>query len=494
MKRRELIRQLALVSLAAGAGSAGLPMQAMAATCSNYPTLQRTLVNVMLLGGCDTRFIIMPAFAEDKGIGDGHLDLFWQARRDMYPGLPDPNNAGSFIPYSSYEQMFRNEYLLVPEDTPGAPHAFGIHKSCGWLHQQFIAGNVAIVANAVCSSNRRHDQSILNADAGVPGYTELNQDRDGWGGRLMEQITLSGANAVEIGSSISVYNKGSDPGNRLSKVIHAADARNLAMPATADGFDTREGRVLTRALNAYYKGRAQEVAAEKSAEWPFQRFFKHDASFRELGGDMAAALDDCGAIPASLQFNGAPLNSGSWAAQCRNLHDVCLTADILGLRSISMSYGGWDTHGNEHFRIGRNLSDIFGTDRGLHRVMMELEDNTASNAPEELVFYFATDFGRQLVCNGDLGTDHGKGLYSVLLGEQVKGGVYGTMFPVSETQEVDGAIPLQRHGADIAGLTSTEHILAEICNWMQPDSANLVVLGHGSSILEGGAYLDLLPT
>jgi uncharacterized protein (DUF1501 family) len=61
---------------------------------------------------------------------------------------------------------------------------------------------------------------------------------------------------------------------------------------------------------------------------------------------------------------------------------------------------------------------------------------------------------RQIVTNGNLGTDHGRGISSVLVGSDVTGGVYGTLFPVSEAVESNGKIPLETHGADIFGETS----------------------------------------
>ena len=158
-----------------------------------------------------------------------------------------------------------------------------------------------------------------------------------------------------------------------------------------------------------------------------------------------------------------------------------------------MSYGGWDTHGNQENRIGRNLEDIFGTDKGLDLGMQEI-GTFDSNASEQLTFYFASDFGRQLVTNGDNGTDHGKGIYSILMGNDVIGGVHGEMFPVTETlPESSATIPLERHGADITGLTSTEHILGQIAEWMAAGASVDVVPNLASAPLESGVTLDLLP-
>lgn len=117
-----------------------------------------------------------------------------------------------------------------------------------------------------------------------------------------------------------------------------------------------------------------------------------------------------------------------------------------------------------------------------------------SNASEQLVFYFAGDFGRQLVTNGDNGTDHGTGTYSILAGNDVSGGVYGSMFPVSEIElENGGTIPLERHGADITGLTSTEHILGQIAEWIEPGASSAVVPDLIDAPIEPNVTLDLLP-
>jgi uncharacterized protein (DUF1501 family) len=484
MNRRELIRSMALASFAIGSTSLLSPTRALAATCPTYPTLDRTLVNVMLSGGADLRFLFMPFYGLDGRLGAGHMDLMWSARQNMYALARD----GS---YTNYQEMFDNEYLFVPSD--GLRPAFGIYRRCGWLHQQFMNGNVAIVANAHCSKNRRHDQSILNADVGEPGYTQLNSDRDGWGGRLVEYIG-GGANAVEIGGSISTFNKGSAEGGRLAQVVHASNTRNISLPNASDGNSTGHGSVVTRALKSYYAGRGPEVATEKAADWPYQAFFNHNESFRQLEALMSARLDACGGIPDSLNFAGAnSLGSNSWEQQIRNLHDACMAADIFGARTLSMSYGGWDTHGSEETRIGRNLEDIFGAEKGLDKGMQEIS-TFDSNASEQLTFYFASDFGRQIVTNGDNGTDHGTGTYSILAGNDVNGGVYGDMFPVSETlPESSGAIPLERHGADITGLTSTEHILGQVAEWMKPGASSAVVPDLAYAPIEPTVTLELLP-
>jgi uncharacterized protein (DUF1501 family) len=489
MKRRELIRRMTLASIAAGVAPTAFPIKALAAvkecTDVSVPDMQRTVVNVMLNGGADLRFLFMP---KPGTLSTNHENLIFSARKEMYAFSNSDNNP---VPVT-YAQMFANEYI-VPNILP-APE-FGIYKRCGWLVQQYELGRVAIVANAYCSRNRRHDQSILNADAGEPDYTQLNYDRDGWGGRLVEAIG-NDTNSIEIGGSITVFNKGTSAGTRLGQVIHAQQTRDIALPNIVAGGNSGRRDVMTRALKGYYNTRGQEILTEKPADWPYHAFFDHNAAFRSFGDSITARLEKCGAIPTSLiSPNGGDFNlyQNGFEQQCRNLYDVCLAPDLdlFNPRAISMSYGGWDTHGNQEVRAGNNLNDLFGLDKGLDRTTQEIAA-LETNAIDQLVFSFASDFGRQIVTNGDLGTDHGKGTYSILIGSGLNGGTYGEMFPEIESVESGGLAPLQIHGADILGQTSTERVLSEVCNWVEPGSAgNVFPFAVDSGIETSGMLTDL---
>jgi uncharacterized protein (DUF1501 family) len=485
MRRRQLLKNMAAASIATGMGSLAFPLRALADCSATSPDMDKTLVNFMLSGGADMRFVFMPA----PGVLDPvHEGLMFSARQSLYPDWRADDTL-------SYFDVFHTNY-----DIPFG-EAFGIHKSCGWLTSQFEQGRVAVIANAFCSRNRRHDQSILNANAGEPGFNELIYNRDGWGGRLVNALGSS-ANAVELGSAISVFSQGPDAGSRLDQVIHAQNTRDIALPDVdpVSGGGTGRHDIVTRALKSYYGARGPEVASEKSSNWPYHTFFNHNAAFREFGGAMNECMDARGDLPEPL--NSLNLISNGFELQVKNLYDVCLAPDVLGARTISMGYGGWDTHGNQEFRAGRNLGDIFGTDKGLDTAMQAIAGipsavpGIPTNAHDQLTFYFASDFGRQIVANGDLGTDHGKGIYAILIGTDVEGGVYGDMFPPSEASDADGQIPLTRHGADITGLTTTEKILAEACEWVEPGTSSSVFPNAASSteIETPGMLNDLFKT
>jgi uncharacterized protein (DUF1501 family) len=451
----------------------GLPSLALA-DCSTID-MPRTLVNLMLYGGMDSRFVFMPAPGHSNAT---YLEKIWEARKGLYPTA-----------YADYQSMFDAEYDLV-SDKKDPDFEFGVFKGCGWLTSEFEAGRVAIVANSFCSRNRRHDQSQLNANLGLPEFGDLVYNQSGWGGRLVEQI--AGANTVELGHEISVWGNGSIEGERLKNVIHAKNTRDIALPSVnPDRSLTDRRNVLTRALKSYYEARGSELKRDTNS--PFNIFFQHNQAFRDFGDAVKERLDACGALP--LELSGLTLNSGHFAQQCRNLYDVCLAPDVLGVRTVSMRYDGWDTHNGEYGRISENLEDVFGSAGGLATATRQIRNIATLGDPadQKLTFCVTTDFGRQLRANGDRGTDHGRGLYSIVAGYDVNGGIYGEMFPEREaTADADGIVPFEKSGADIEGRTSTERILAGACEWLGPGTSSTAFPNASLAEIETGRLLDSL--
>lgn len=170
MDRRLFLSRLLLgtgaasLSLAGAGPFAGFP-SAKAAPLT--PVVPRTLVHIMLIGGADLRYLFVPA------PGSTYADLFWEARQDLYV-----DGQGNPL-YQSYDEVWATEYLTATDPRTGT--IFGIHRNANWLHEQFLAGRVAVVANTVGSTNRRHDHSQLIAEAGDRYTTFADVYRDGWG-------------------------------------------------------------------------------------------------------------------------------------------------------------------------------------------------------------------------------------------------------------------------------------------------------------------------
>ena len=477
MKRRDFLKNTLGASAMLGLGAGMTPRLVNALAPSDFG-FQRTLVNCMLLGGADLRYLFVPE------PGTAYADKFWEARSDIY--LSTAQNQAK---YGTYADVWADLYQPTV-DANGT--TFGIHKAAGWLKQQFDLGNVAIISNVLGSDNRRHDQSQLIVNAGDVNASQYVYDRDGWGGRLTHAI--NNANAVSVTRDISVFCNGTDPQNRNAKVVHAKDTRNFGLSNGNDN-PTSSRSALARALKGYYAAKRLQVAG-KPQNWPYHKFLQHEESLRRFGDIFNARLADVSPLqPDALRalytagLGTPPLNSTKFGLQCASLYDSFLGADLFQMRVASMEYSGWDTHNQEQTRFETNVSDIFGAGGGLDTLSQELaplgtNDNT--------VYLFTTDFGRQLRANGDYGTDHGRGNYMILVGPGVNGGVYGEMFPASEITGPAGQTRFDQRGADIEGRTSFEQVLTRVCDWVEPGTGAQVLPDANLSMIEAGVDLDTL--
>jgi uncharacterized protein (DUF1501 family) len=254
---------------------------------------------------------------------------------------------------------------------------------------------------------------------------------------------------------------------------------------------------MARALKTYY-AQKQIEAATQAANWPYRKFLQHEQAQRASGDAFNARLAAVAPIqPAALAAlytagSGNTLNSSNFGQQCANVYDSFLGADLFQQRIVSMEYTGWDTHRLEKNAFESNIGDIFGTGKGLATLTAELEQLGPLGANDDIVYVFSTDFGRQLRANGDYGTDHGRGNYTILVGSGVKGGVYGEMFPASEIQGAAGDTRFDQQGADIEGLTSFERVMAEACDWTEAGTGAQVFPGAAASAVESGVDLSTL--
>jgi uncharacterized protein (DUF1501 family) len=480
-RRKFLKRSMQSALVAGGAATLGLavPRQASAQTASAYG---RTLVNVMLLGGADLRFLLVPE------PGTAYADKFWEARKSLYQDTPA--NAAR---YPDYVSVWNNLYLPTKKGVT----TFGIHNNAGWLKTQFDRGNVAIVANTQGSDNRRHDHARLIVNTGDLNANQYVYDREGWGGRLIAAAGPTGtANAVSVTKDISIFCNGIDATNRNSRTIHAKDTRDFGL-SPGDGDPLSNNTAMARALRAYYSQKQIE-AGSMPADWPYRKFLQHEQSARTFGDAFNARLSAVSPVqPTSLQGlytagSGNTLNDTGFGRQCANVYDSFLGADLFQMRLLSMEYKGWDTHRNERSKFAANIDDLFGSGKGLDILTQELE--TLPEVADSVAYTFNTDFGRQLRANGDYGTDHGHGNYSICIGRPVEGGVYGELFPTSEIVGGVGSTRFDQQGADIEGRTSIERILAEACDWVEPGAGPLVFPNAGLSALEDGVNLKGLFT
>jgi uncharacterized protein (DUF1501 family) len=88
----------------------------------------------------------------------------------------------------------------------------------------------------------------------------------------------------------------------------------------------------------------------------------------------------------------------------------------LGTQVAYVRTGGFDTHTDQRNRIAQLFGDVNGTLTALRSNLI------AKGMWEDTIILTTTDFGRELRMNGSMGTDHGVGYDTFILGPSVKGG------------------------------------------------------------------------
>ena len=137
------------------------------------------------------------------------------------------------------------------------------------------------------------------------------------------------------------------------------------------------------------------------------------------------------------------------AASLRGVAQVKL-AD-LGTRVFYTAHGSFDTHASHLPMHAKLWQEIDGA------IDAFFQDLRAHHAADDLIMLVWTEFGRRVQENGS-GTDHGAGGVAFVIGEHVRGGMYGTypsLRPERLTQQREGMFGNLRYSYDFRGLYST---------------------------------------
>jgi uncharacterized protein (DUF1501 family) len=131
----------------------------------------------------------------------------------------------------------------------------------------------------------------------------------------------------------------------------------------------------------------------------------------------------------------------------------------LGTRVFYTGHGSFDTHANQlpiHGQLWKEISEA---------VSAFYADLREHNAADDVILFMWTEFGRRVKDNG-AGTDHGAGGIAFVLGDPVKGGMYGEYPSLDESDLTIGNL---KHNNDFRSTYAT--ILEK---WFQLESKPIV--------------------
>lgn len=502
LKRRQFLQAVL--------ATASLPLMPSVVRAAPAPLQRRILVNLFMDGGPDMRHLVVPAYDATPGSLGAK---YWQHRARSHSLAAAGQTA---------EQRWNQDYVPFTVNGAGWPTGlvdvggrnhlvrFGIWREASWLVDMFRAGKVAMVFNAVGGQNRAHDLSTLQLNQGnlLSGLNDAN--RSGWGGRLARSANGNSISVARSPSNFCFGPVGAAPNYNvnsvdLSDVLSISNSRDLGL----FDYDPEEnqfysyGSKIARASKTYHQSLRNKAGLHSA----YGKFLQHEAQLREFGVLIRNRLETVplpntivGLYDADAGLNPNPadtseqrpvLHSRYFGEQIRNLYDVIACNDLLDPISVSMSYGGWDSHGEQRQVPGilqtdpnnpyvdrgieSGLRDIFTGRMGsnqtnpssLHGGFSALWSALSNNDRNRIVFTVAGEFGRQIRDNGDFGTDHGSGNLMLVIGNDVRGGIYGEFSQADELAKYDE--PPYRT-PDITPRTEFDPLFARVADWVQPNS------------------------
>ncbi len=353
--------------------------------------------------------------------------------------LSGGNDAlNTVIPYSDPLYRDNRPKVGIPEDQVlPINSSIGFHPAMGPIKKLYDEGKVAIIQGiGYPKPSRSHFRSM---DIWHTCEPEKVGD-EGWVGRAIRDLdpkkenVLSGVNFGRgLPRALAV------PG------VPVASVGNLETYGVLTGIEAEDQR--TMALETFSR-----TYAPMLGKGPVLSYFAQTGLDALKGADiLSTALEN---YASTVQYGNDDV-----AQYMKNIVQTHLAN--LGTRILytTAPYNSFDTHAGElanHTRLWTQTSQA---------ISAFYEDLKEHNATDNVVLFVFTEFGRRVHDNGS-GTDHGAGGHAFVIGDAVKGGLYGEYPSLEAGKLMEGDLHFNN---DFRGTYAT---LLE--RWMGLDSKPIV--------------------
>jgi uncharacterized protein (DUF1501 family) len=303
----------------------------------------------------------------------------------------------SIIPYTNPLYKDNRPRVGVPEDQVlPIDDDVAFHPNMGPMKKFYDEGKLAIIHGiGYENSPRSHFRSMDIWHTCEPNTVGT----EGWVGRVIRDLDPKGENVL----------KGINFGMGLPR---AMAVRGVPVTSVSDleSYGVLSG---VPSLAAQEKGRVLERFARMYAPaigtGPVMDYLS------QTGQDVLKGADILKIAPqkyaSTVQYADTPI-----AKNLRNIAQVYL-AD-LGTQVFYTAHGSFDTHYSQIPTFNKLWTDVSSA------IESFFADLHAHGAGDNLIMMLFTEFGRRVRDNGS-GTDHGAGGVAFVIGDRVKGGMYG---------------------------------------------------------------------
>ncbi len=262
---------------------------------------------------------------------------------------------------------------------------------------------------------------------------------EGWLGRAIRDLDPTGENVltgVNFGRGL--------PRSLAAPGVPVASVGNLETYGVLTGIEDNQREEALDIFTRMYSpamGRGQVMD-----------YLSHTGMDALKGADILSTAPE--KYSSTVEYGG-----NSVAQYMRNIAQTHIAGFGTRFLYTTAPYNSFDTHAGQMVGHSSLWSEVSAAVRDFQS---DLEENDAADNMTLLVF---TEFGRRVHDNGS-GTDHGSGGVAFVIGNNVKGGLYGEYPSLDESKLLEGDLHFNN---DFRGLYST---LLE--NWIGIDAKTIV--------------------
>lgn len=287
---------------------------------------------------------------------------------------------------------------IKPDKVLRLNDSFGFNPNMEELHKLYLDGKVAVIQGAgYPNPNRSHFRSIEIWQTGQPDKIA----ETGWLGRYLDC-----ADCTKNGNIFAAVNV--DPTLPKTLLSHKS-----MVPSVTNVFDFK-----FRTDPHYLQDRETQLRTFESIYSSFDSKRPHADLLRKTGLEANKASDYLQKIVRAYRSD-VKYPDGNFGNGLKFIAQMI--AGGVDSRIFTVSLDGFDTHTNQlsgQNRLLKQLSD------GVGAFYADLKQHGAA---DDVVVFAFSEFGRRVAENNGRGTDHGTAAPVYVIGNAIKGGLYGDM-------------------------------------------------------------------
>jgi len=411
------------------------------------PADRKTIVCVLLSGGCDTFNLLVPRDARHAtyATSRGNLALPTSGTGAV---LPLDQNGGDGLAYGIHPSCagLANLFNGIGGDT--SKRRLSFISNIGTLIQPTTKAQYAAESVPLPRALFSHSDQIDQWQTSVPqGMTEAS----GWAGRtadLLHATANTGQSAMNISFS----------GNNLFQVGNSTQQFVVTDSGALTLTSAQPGQSASNPLTI--KNNAHRSLIEQTYSNLMQQ------SYSKLTKDSLDLQQYFQSVFNSYDVSGI---KGLFPGSFYGTNMLALARSIavrqqLGLtrQTLFVNFGGWDHHGE---LLETQAGMLAGLSAALSGFQLALEQ---LGLQDSVITFTASDFGRTLRSNGR-GTDHAWGANQIVMGGPVQGGRICGTFPDLALDSNDDV----GYGGRMLPSTSVDQFFAELLRWFGVSGSNL---------------------